>query len=72
MSTFIFATCLKKAGVIRKPFYRYLGDGIDVFKMLAGQSPEGQILKAIVDETALLGYPILSEIRLGDIGEKKP
>jgi len=40
--------------------------------MLAGQSPEGQILKAIVDETALLGYPILSEIRLGDIGEKKP
>jgi len=40
--------------------------------MPAGQSPEGQILKPIVDETALIDYPMLSEIRLGDIGEMKP
>jgi len=40
--------------------------------MLVGQSPEGQILKAIIDETALIDYPMLSEIRLGDIGEMKP
>lgn len=72
MSTFIFGICLKNAGVIRKPFYRYLGNGVDVFKMLAGQPPEGQILKPIVDETALIDYPMLSEIRLGDIGEMKP
>jgi len=38
----------------------------------ANHLPEGQILKAIVDETALIDYPMLSEIRLGDIGEKKP
>jgi len=72
MSTFIFGTCSKKAVAIRKPFHRYLGDGVDASEMLAGQSPEGQILKPILDETALIDYPMLSEIRLGDIGEMKP
>jgi len=38
--------------------------------MLAGQSAKYQ--KPVIDETALIDYPMLSEIRLSDIGEKKP
>jgi len=39
---------------------------------LPANQPKAKYQKHVIDETALIDYPMLSEIRLGDIGEMKP